>query len=113
VEDLQHSDDGRSVADAIGLGVAYAVSDGSFKQGRGTSAFLLEGSGGAVGRILGANEIPGAEVDQSAYRSELGGISGVIATVACLCRLYDIRSGAINVDWTGNRQCCMQQVRNH
>jgi hypothetical protein len=33
------------------------------------------------------------EVDQSAYRLELGGISGVIATVDCLCRLYSIKSG--------------------
>ena len=42
VDVLIHDDDGASVAAAILDGSAYAVSDGSYKQNRGTSAFLLE-----------------------------------------------------------------------
>ena len=44
---------------------------------------------------MGMNEIPGASKDQSPYRSELGGISGVLAKVDCLCRRYQIKTGAI------------------
>jgi hypothetical protein len=48
VDLLIHLDDGASVATALAAGTAYAVSDGSSKQKRGTSAFLLEGSEGAA-----------------------------------------------------------------
>ena len=93
---LVHSDDGASVAAAILAGTAYAVSDGSFKQQRGTSAFLLEGIDGETNRIVGFNEIPGAQEDQPPYRSELGGISGILATVDCICRVHSITTGSIN-----------------
>ena len=94
-EILLSTDEGTIVAASIRAGTAYAVSDGSYKEDRGTSAFLLEGASGAEGRIIGMNAIPGDATDQSAYRAELGGISGVIATVDCLCRLHRISSGAI------------------
>jgi hypothetical protein len=93
-EILIHDDDGATVASSIQDGTAYAVSDGSYKDNRGTSAFLLE-SGTGDGRIIGMNEIPGAAKDQSPYRSELGGISGVLATVDCLCRRHQIKTGSI------------------
>jgi hypothetical protein len=94
-EILLHTDKGSWVAAAIRNGTAYAVSDRSYKEDRGTSAFLLEGENGSEGRILGMNEIPGDSPDQSAYQAELGGIAGVVATADCLCRLYGIHTGAI------------------
>jgi hypothetical protein len=103
VDQLIHSDDGASVATAIAAGTAYAVSDGSFKQQRGTSAFLLEGSDGSDNRVVGLNEIPGEADEQSAYRSELGGISGVIAAVDCICRLHGITTGGINCRLDGEQ----------
>ncbi len=103
VDVLIHDDDGASVAAAILDGSAYAVSDGSYKQNRGTSAFLLEGRDGETNRVTGLNEIPGAPSDQSAYRSELGGISGIIATVDCLCRFHHVSSGSINVRLDGEQ----------
>jgi hypothetical protein len=59
VDLLIHLDEGASVASAIAAGTAYAVSDGSFKQQRGTSAFVLEGSDGKASQVIGLNEIPG------------------------------------------------------
>jgi hypothetical protein len=103
VDVLKHSDEGRDVAESIRQGTAYAVSDGSFKEQRGTSAFLLEGPTGEATRIIGMNEIPGSLEDQSAYRSELGGISGVLATVDCLCRLYHIKGGKIKCGLDGEQ----------
>jgi hypothetical protein len=75
---LIHSDEGTLVAVTIAAGTAYAVSDGSFQQKQGTSAFLLEGSGGETNQVVRLNKIPGELDKQSAYRSKLGGISGVI-----------------------------------
>ena len=98
-EILLSTDKGTIVAAAIRAGTAYAVSDGSYKENQGTSAFLLEGASGAKGRIIGMNAIPGDAKDQLAYQAELGGISGVIASVDCLCWLHQILSGTI--------QCCL------
>ena len=100
---LIHNDEGLAVALAIKARTAYAVSDGSYKDQRGTSAFLLQGPDGTNGRILGMNEIPGSDQDQSPYRAELGGILGVIATVNCLCRLHSISSGAIECRLDGEQ----------
>jgi hypothetical protein len=41
------------------------------------------------------NKIHRAAKDQSPYRAELGEISGVLATVDCLCRCHNIKTGAI------------------
>ena len=96
VDMLLHTDNGASVAAAITAGTAYAVSDGSYKQNRGTSAFLLEGKDGETNRVVGVNQIPGEMEDQSAYRSELGGISGVVASVHCICKVHAVTKGSIN-----------------
>ena len=56
-----HNDEGFTVASAIKAGTAYAVSDGSYKDQRGTSAFLLQGPAGTKGSVLGMNEIPGSD----------------------------------------------------
>jgi hypothetical protein len=98
-----HSDEGRAVALAIQDRTAYAVSDGSFKQRRGTSAFLLEGPDREQGRLIGLNEIRATPEDQSAYRSKLEGILGVLAVVDCLCRLHQVTSGLIHCRLNGEQ----------
>jgi hypothetical protein len=65
-----------AVAQSIANGLAYTVSNGLYKQNWGTSAFLLKGANGEA--------VPRALEDQSEYRSELSGISGVLAIVNCL-----------------------------
>jgi hypothetical protein len=98
-------DEGRAISKAIKKGTAIAVSDGSYKDARGTAAFILERSDlkDKKGHIIGVNLIPGEPTDQSAYRSELGGVSGIIETVGILCRLYSIQDGIIEVGLDGEQ----------
>jgi hypothetical protein len=81
-------------------GTAMAVSDGSYKENYGTSAFIFEGMT-TQGRITGRNRIPGSPTDQSAHRSEVGGIVGMAITLKMLCQLYDITSGKITLGLDG------------
>jgi hypothetical protein len=78
IASLLQLDNGVAVAQAIQDGVGLAVSDGSFKDARSTSAFLLEGPTGAAGRMYSTNRIPGQRLDQDSRRGELGGILGVL-----------------------------------
>ncbi len=62
------ADKGLTIATAIRNCEAIAVSDGSFKDGYGTAAWVLEG-GDCRGRIVGQVIAPGDEQDHLAYRS--------------------------------------------
>ena len=88
------------VADAILAGTAIAVSDGSFKDSFGTSAWTLRGDTNES-FITGVNVVPGSDEDQSAFRSELAGIYGIIIATTVLCELHDIHSGCITVACDG------------
>ena len=80
VQQLFTSDDGMHIQQAISQGSAVAASDGSYKQGFGTSAFLLRDSLEEDQHpIYGVNWVRGNVEDQSSHRSELAGIAGVIA----------------------------------
>lgn len=83
IQEITVTDNGKAIAQAIRDGTAIAVSDGSYKNERGTAAFILEISDNfeETGRIVGVNSIPGEPEDHTSYRSELGGVSGVIDTV--------------------------------
>jgi hypothetical protein len=77
--DTFHSDNkGFILADGIIKGVATAVSDGSYKNHIGRSGFILRGANRQIGAI-GDNVVPGNPQEQSSYRSELAGISGILA----------------------------------
>jgi hypothetical protein len=93
-KDVVSLDEGHSIALEIISGTAIGVSDGSYKDNFGTSAFIFEGVH-SEGRITGRNCIPGAPEDQSAHRSEVGGIVGMAVTLKALCKLYDITTGSI------------------
>jgi hypothetical protein len=97
IQEIIVTDDGVAMAQAIRNGTAIAVSDGSYKDGRGTSAFILETSDNfdERGRIVGVNCIPGETEDYTSYRSEIGGVSGVVETVGITCARHSITSGAI------------------
>jgi len=58
-------------------GKAVAVSDGSFQLGNGAAAWTIEGAM-AQHRIKGTGQTPGSTNDQSAYRSELFGLWGIL-----------------------------------
>jgi len=67
----------QEIKQAIQLGSAVVVSDGSFQSGAGAAAWTIEGSS-AAHRIKGAGQTPGGDSDQSAYQSELFGIWGIL-----------------------------------
>jgi hypothetical protein len=49
----------------------------------------------------GDNWVPGTPTDQSAYRSELAGIAGILSVVAITIQHYDITKGSITVALDG------------
>ena len=101
VESLDCTDNGMSMAEAIIRGTARSVSDGSFKDEIGTSAFTVHAEG--MMSITGVNAVPGNAQDQSAYRSELAGVSGTLALAASVCKVHDIVSECITIGLDGEQ----------
>jgi hypothetical protein len=74
------------LANDIQQGMVTAVSNGSYKNDNGTSAFLVC-SETVSNQIFGVNAIPGNKDEQSAYsRSKLAGASSIILTLAAMCQ---------------------------
>jgi hypothetical protein len=105
IQEIIVTDEGEAMAQAIKNGTAIAVSDGSYKDGRGTAAFILEISDNfdEKGRIVGVNSIPGEKEDQSSYRGEIGGVSGIVETVDITCSRHSITSGAVKFGLDGEQ----------
>jgi hypothetical protein len=79
MEYLVDSGNVKGIAHGLPIGTVITVADGSFKHELGTSGFTLIDK--VVGhRLEGANIIPGQHIDQNAYRSELGGVYGIMPT---------------------------------
>ena len=90
------SDNGTTIVEAIRQSQAIVVCDGSYKEGFGTAAYILEGST-SHNRLVAVNVIPGLTMDQSSYRSELAGLYGVVAMVQLICKQYMVTSRVIEV----------------
>jgi hypothetical protein len=104
IESSHITDNGNSLAAAILRGDARAVSDGSFKNSMGTSSSILFHSCSTdPNRIVSVNAVPGNPNEQSAYRSELAGISGSLAITAAVCRIHDINEGSITLGLDGRQ----------
>jgi len=86
----------QAVVEAITQGTALAVSDGSFKEGRGAAAWTIEGRM-ANNKITGACLVPGTAEDHSAFRSELMGILGVLLTAHHILMDYSQVQGTLQV----------------
>jgi hypothetical protein len=81
-----------------GLGILRAVSDGSFKEGHGTAAWMIVISPTCT--IYGVTVAPGSVDDQSAYRSELTGIYGIAMTIRHLEKHYHYK-GEVTIGCDG------------
>ena len=79
-----------------------AVSNGSFKDSQGTSAFIIEGSF-THRRLVGVNVIPVDETSQSPYRSELGCVARILECLHCICVAHDISEGKVEVGLDGEQ----------
>jgi hypothetical protein len=100
IDELTHSDQAAHVAMCIIRGTARAVSDGSYKNNFSTSSFAVEGTDQSL-QVQGVNRAPGSPRDQSAYRGELVGISGILSLLTIICGLHDITSGHITIGLDG------------
>jgi hypothetical protein len=85
--------------DSLKSGSARSISDGSFKDKFGTSAFTILDDRACS--ILGLNVVPGHPDDQGAYRSELAGLFGIMLVVTHLCLWARIESGGIKIECNG------------
>ena len=81
-------------------GTAVAVSDGSFKDEFGTACWIIE-NGNGTERIIGLIDVPGGDKDHDAYRSELGGLYGIVSAVKILEDIGGIKSGEIEIGCDG------------
>jgi hypothetical protein len=94
IQCFDSSNDGLRIAQAIRTGTAVTLSDGSFKDGFGTVALILEAEDPAH-NIVTVNVVPGNTQAQGSYRSELAGIFGQIIFINLICQIHGITQGAI------------------
>ena len=101
VEQVHLCHEGAEIAEAIKRGEVIAVSDGSFKLQRGTSAAVIEVKNRPGSKIIILNKVPGLPRDQSPFRSELAGVCGVIMVLETLIKHFNIRKGSIKIGLDG------------
>ena len=107
IDDVTLPADGcQAIAEAIIKGNGLAVSDGSFDPDisttNETSGFQLAATkDDKEDRLNGVNWVPGSPIDQSAYRSELTGIAGILATTEIIVKHFGIVTGGITIALDG------------
>jgi hypothetical protein len=94
VRNFKSSDNGELIAKTITEGISKAVYDGSYKEGKGSTAWVLEGAS-MTGRIIGSNLPRGISLGQNSYRSELAGLYGMLIMLSALCSVHQLKSGKI------------------
>ena len=62
-----------------------------------TAAFLIEGPDQQQHRIFGNNRTPGRRESLSSYRTELGGIAGIIAAITSIIKFHHIKTGKVRI----------------
>jgi hypothetical protein len=92
-------DNCQSILIAITKGTARAISDGSYNPitHKGTSFLTIVADKHDKDPLDGDNWVPGLPTDQSAYRSKLAGIAGILSAVAVIIQQYDITKGSITI----------------
>ena len=101
-------DQGAKVMRAIQRGDVTGISDGSYKNKRGTVACIIETNKDTSTRIYALHDTPGRQLDQSPYRSELSGISMMLAVIKCVLLCHKVTSGSIALGQ--DREKAMKQV---
>jgi hypothetical protein len=86
----------RQIAAHIEQGNGLAVSDGSFKDGLGTAACVIEGKTPGQ-RIVTTVMVPGEHDEQCAYRSEAAGILAATQLVHAICLYFKICEGKVQI----------------
>lgn len=89
-------DSERCVASAIASNTAIAVTDGSFKNGWGTAAWILHDTSTGE-ELIGHGVTPGPVNCQSAYRAEVYGILQTLRSIDHICKKFNIHTGSITI----------------
>ena len=110
--ELVHSQDqGMAIRNSIIAGTCIAISDGFFKNNRGTSAGIIEDEGVPETRMIILNRVPGIPNDHSPYRAELTGVCGTITMIEQYVEYYKIRSGKAIIGLDGQAVIQRQKTR--
>ena len=64
------------------------------------ACWVLQGKD-EVGQIICPCVVPGRGKYQSAYRSELAGLYGMVTMIETLCRMYSIEEGQVEIGCDG------------
>ena len=91
-----------ALRNSIIAGPCIAISDGSFKNNRGTSSGIIEDEGALETRMIILNRVPGIPNDHSPYRAELAGVCGTITMIEQYVEYYKIRSGKARIGLDGH-----------
>ena len=99
LEFINMNDGGAAVAQGITQGSAVAVCDGSFKEGHGTASLtMLPHLASEHPNQINASHItPGHAQEMDAYRTEVGGIYGIVTIIEHLVEAFDIETGSITL----------------
>jgi hypothetical protein len=89
------------IAEAIRTGTCIGVSDGSFKDAFGTASWILCPTGQNSDCIAADLVVPGHSLDQSAFRSELAGLYGLVTAVDSICKFFQLCSGSVEIACDG------------
>ena len=87
-----------NVVQAIQQELAVGISDGSYKEPFGTSAFTM---GSEISKLIAVNMVPGDYRYHSAYRAELSGVAGILTCTLLLCETFQINHGKITIGFDG------------
>jgi hypothetical protein len=90
----QHPRHGEAIATAIKAHKAIAVSDGGLKFGLGTAAYIIEGE---MGRIKGANKVPGPIKEGDSHRCKALGLYAIILLVKEICATHQVWEGSVTI----------------
>ena len=94
-------DQGFAVAHAIKTETTTGISDGSFKNNRGTASYNIKANNNNNSRIYVVHDTPGNITDQSPYPSELRGISMMLLVLQCVVYYHGITQGSIQLGLDG------------
>ena len=100
LRDIMMTESIDNIVTDIAAGTAVAVSDGSYKDSKGTASWIVENASGTQ-RIVGRVVVPGYPSDQSAYRSEIAGLYGVTLIIEMITKVWGLPSGSVIVGCDG------------
>ena len=96
--------------DAINEVTCLEVSDGSYKNNRGTSVGIIEKQVVPESRLIVFNRLLGIADDHSAYRAELAGVCGTITAIVKFVKHYKITTGRAIIGLDG--QSVLDRITN-